>query len=185
MRRWKSDCVHRFIRTDPATYHRVASRFSAVAGHSWTLHLPWYVNYMLWSVSRYALYGLSGAWGAFGLAQFYRLQLARRENVRQKKKEENKNMRKMFRSERTVNFGPKSQRFLNQKVFVFFLFSAPFTSMLRRRRAGLRLVRLVFVPWRAQPAPGDTSTFLAFKNRLENSTLGSLFWVKILPTLVA
>ena len=34
MGRWKSDCVHRYIRTDPATFHRVASRLSAVARHS-------------------------------------------------------------------------------------------------------------------------------------------------------
>ena len=79
MGRWKSDCVHRYIRTDPATFHRVASRLSAVARHSWTLHWPWYVNYMLWS--QCAHYGLCGAWGAFGLAQFYRLQLARLINL--------------------------------------------------------------------------------------------------------
>ena len=58
----------------------------------------------------------------------------RQENVRQKKKrKQEKEEGKTFRSERTVNFGPKSQQFLNQKVFV--LSSAPFLSMLRRRRA--------------------------------------------------
>ena len=36
---------------------------------------------------------------------------------------------KTFCSERTVNFEPKSQRFLNQIVFVNFLSSAPFLSM--------------------------------------------------------
>ena len=79
MGRWKSDCVHRYIRTDPATFHRVASWLSAVATHSWTLHWPWYVNYMLWSQCAHC--GLCGAWGAFGLAQFYRLQLARLRNL--------------------------------------------------------------------------------------------------------
>ena len=61
----------------------------------------------------------------------------RQEYVRpkKKKKETRKEEGKTFRSERTVNFGPKSQRFLNQKVFVHFLSSAPFLSMLRRRRA--------------------------------------------------
>ena len=50
--------------------------------------------------------------------------------------------------------------------------------MLRRWRTYL------FVPWRGQPAPGDTSTFLAVKNRLENATLGSLLSVEILSTIV-
>ena len=58
---------------------RAASWRSAVARHSWTLHWPWYVNYLLWS--QRAHYGLCGAWGAFGLAQFYRLQLARLINL--------------------------------------------------------------------------------------------------------
>ena len=48
-----------------------------------------------------------------------------------KEKEEGKTSR----SERMVNFGPTSQRFLNQKVFVHFLSSAPLLSMLRHRRA--------------------------------------------------
>ena len=77
-----------------------------------------------------------------------------------KRKKQEKEEGKTFRSERTVNFRPKSQRFLNQKVFVYFLSSAPFLSRLRRWRAkrpqaGLCLV---FVPWQAQPAPGDTAT---------------------------
>ena len=60
----------------------------------------------------------------------------RQENVRQKKyRKLEKEEGKAFRSERTVNFGPKGQRFLNQKVFVHFLSSAPFLSMLRHRRA--------------------------------------------------
>ena len=52
-----------------------------------------------------------------------------------KKRKQEKEEGKTFCSERTVNFGPKSQRFLNQKVFVHSLSSAPFLSMLRRRRA--------------------------------------------------
>ena len=105
----------------------------------------------------------------------------RQENVRQKKKETRERGRRNipFRAER------KSQRFLNQQAFVHFLSSAPFLSMLRRRRApSWALPSLVFVSALAQPALGDTSTFLAVKIRLENGTFGSLFWVEFLPTTV-
>ena len=56
-------------------------------------------------------------------------------NVRQKKKKETrKRGRKNISFRADCKFrGPKSQRFLNQKVFV--LSSAPFLTMLRRRRA--------------------------------------------------
>ena len=55
-------------------------------------------------------------------------------NVRQKKKEKRKRGRKNISFRADCKFrGPKSQRFLNQKVFV--LSSAPFLTMLRRRPA--------------------------------------------------
>ena len=57
------------------------------------------------------------------------------ENVRQKKRKQEIEERKAFCSEQTVNFEPKSKRYLNQKVFIHCLSSASFLSMLRRREA--------------------------------------------------
>ena len=55
-------------------------------------------------------------------------------NVRQKKGNKKKRKEKHISFREDCKFrGPKSQRFLNQKVFV--LSSAPFLTMLRRRRA--------------------------------------------------
>ena len=95
-------------------------------------------------------------------------------NVRQKKKETRKRGRKNISFREYCKFrAPKSQRFLNQKVFV--LSSALFLTMLRRRRApswdlpcqGLCLYLDTLSLRRAR-----TSTFLAVKNRLENGTQG-------------
>ena len=55
--------------------------------------------------------------------------------IRKQEKEEGKT----FRSERTENFGPKSQRFPNQKVFNHFFSSAPFLSMFMRRHLHMNL----------------------------------------------
>ena len=62
----------------------------------------------------------------------------RQVNVRPKKKKKRKQEKELGRKNISLRAdckfrGPKSQRFLNQKVFV--LSSAPFLTMLRRRRA--------------------------------------------------
>ena len=46
--------------------------------------------------------------------------------TKKKKRKQEKEEGKTFRSERTVNFEPKSHRFLNQKIFVHFLFLCAF-----------------------------------------------------------
>ena len=63
----------------------------------------------------------------------------------------------------------KSSSKRSQKVFV--LSSAPFSSMLRRRRAPSWDLSCVCTLTNSA-CEGDTSTFLAVKNRLEKGTLG-------------
>ena len=64
--------------------------------------------------------------------------------AKKKKKETRKRGRKNISFRADCKFrGPKSQRFLNQKVFVHFLSSAPFLSILRRRRAPSRALPCV------------------------------------------
>ena len=64
------------------------------------------------------------------------------------KRKQKKRGTKTFRSERTVNLGPKSRRFLNQKVFVdfpFFLIPCAFYEHVEASTSSSWL-RLVFVP---------------------------------------
>ena len=100
-----------------------------------------------------------------------------------KKRKQEKEEGKTFRSERIVNFGPKSQRFYHFWTKKSLSISFPlrlFWACWGADEPQAELC-LVFVPWQAQPAPSDTSTFLAVKNRVESGTLGSLFQVEILP----
>ena len=98
----------------------------------------------------------------------------RRTCDKKEKRKQEKEEGKTFRSEWTVNFDPKSQRFLNEKVFVHFLSSAPFLSMLRRRRAPSWALPCVCT-LTSSACAGRQLDVLAVKNRLENGTLGSLF----------
>ena len=97
------------------------------------------------------------------------------ENVRKKKKKTRKRGRKNISFSADCKFRAKESRFPNQKVFVHSLSSAPFLRSVEASSSPKLVFALclyIHVPWQAQPVPGDTSTILAVKNRLENGTLG-------------